>query len=85
VLKVTPSPRTAAQIRAGGGSGGGRMNEVHRDKETGSAHGRGPWRPVTIFRRPPPPPARPRTPAGRRLAVWPLPVRVAFHRRLCQG
>lgn len=23
---------------------------------------------------------RPRTPAGRRLAVWPLPVRVAFHR-----
>lgn len=35
-----PSPRTAAQIRGGGGSGGGQMNEVHRDKETSSAHGR---------------------------------------------
>jgi len=43
VLKVHPSPHTAALIRGGGGGGGGggRMNEVHRDKETSSAHGRG--------------------------------------------
>jgi len=35
------APHSCIESRGGGGGGGGRMNEVHQDKETGSAHGRG--------------------------------------------
>jgi len=52
VLKVHPSPRTAAQIRGGGGGGGRNEWSAPGQRNQQCAW---PWRPVTIFRRPPPP------------------------------